>query len=497
MQGVRTKIASKRARSFSYGSVSLSSSDYNHSSNTQIPNSPISPHSPLLVLTNQLFPSTPESAAIHQSMPSTPVSVINPPSVISDDETPEPLPIGRFNAIVDLIFDPNIVNISHRRAIINCARYVSASIDESFKKSVCTQSPLDYEFYMKFQNQYTVETGPYLAVITPAGFDDDEVTGQLLGEQSPTGSTRSTTVTPPKKLTNYMQVLLWYRCMTDLIGIFNSIQSRHVDESPNDPKHIEVVRHCDMGFGSKSCQEPASTPSKSNIYPFCCKAHSLTFGCQYPVSLIPHSVRTWFGRMVKIAQSVSQRSPSSNFIIGSGESAMPSNRCIQYVGPKKRLVFCNNGAHPITLSIAENKGLKSTDEELVQRRYQVEEQSRQDNKIKQELLGLCHMACGLFLTDGQSGSGTPTIMSLLRQGSPWNKGVWREGEWQNDAINQPPLDANEKQDCSRDIGGWQRLCIAAIQFLSQEELGWGGNRANAELSRLRASSNASTWTYYE
>ncbi|KAG0000500.1 hypothetical protein BGZ79_005875 [Entomortierella chlamydospora] len=404
----------------------------------------------------------------------------------------EPLPMDRFNSIVDLIFDPNIVNISHRRAIINCARYVSASIDESFQKSVSTQEPVNLEFFADFQTRYTIETGPYLTMLTPIRRVDDG--SELLPkEQAFAGDIISKAIPPPKRLLNYFQALLWYRCMSDLIHLYNRIRSRHVDVSPRrrEPQSLDKTTHA------------------SDIYPFCCKAHSLVFTTQYPINIVPYPIRAGFRRVVRIVQSISQKSILSGTVIGQSGSTRAVGRRIQSVGSSKRLNFCNGSAQPPAQTLLNHKRSTPIDDELVQRRYQIEEQTRQDNQVKQELLGLCHMACGLFLIDLQSSDGPSTIMSLLRQGTPWNKGIWREGEWQHDFINQQhyahqgsdsgPQEGSRFQSNNdpRDMGRWQKLCIAAIQFLAHEDLAWGGNRANAELSRLRATSNANAWVYYE
>ncbi|KAF9354101.1 hypothetical protein BGX26_008078 [Mortierella sp. AD094] len=413
----------------------------------------------------------------------------------------EPLPMDRFSSVVDLIFDPNIVHLNRRRAIINCARYVSASIDESLQKSVNTQDPVNPEFFADFQTRYTIKTGPYLTMLAPVRYGDD---GSELSpkEQALAGDIKSKVIPPPKGLLNYFQVLLWHRCMSDLIRLYSRIQNRHVDVLPchreSQPLEMDMTAHA------------------SDIYPFCCKAHSLVFTTQYPINIVPYPIRAGLRRMMKMVQSVSQKSILPGAVTGQSESTTAAGRRIQCVGSGKRLNFCNGRAQPPSPTPLNHKRSRSIDDELVQRRYQIEEQTRQDNQVKQELLGLCHMACGLFLIDTQSPDGPSTIMSLLRQGTPWNKGIWREGEWQHDFINQQhythqssnsdPCEGynpnkttarSQTSNDSRDMGRWQKLCIAAIQFLAHEELAWGGNRANAELSRLRATSNANAWIYYE
>ena len=169
--------------------------------------------------------------------------------------------------------------------------------------------------------------------------------------------------------------------------------------------------------------------------------------------------------------------------------------------------------------------------------------------MKKELLSLCHTACGLFMIRSfRHHTASPpakTIMALLRQGSPWSKGVWREGEWRHAPIdlehdadevamsrrlegeikyriernssqqrspgaaestirerlrqlfNLSAFHGREGEDDVVEQGTWQRLCLATIQFLVDERLAWGGNDINVELSKLRSSSNASAWFYHE
>ncbi|KAF9116086.1 hypothetical protein BGX27_004883 [Mortierella sp. AM989] len=511
MQEVRAEIVRKSGRNFSVPPPS--------SEDMRMPDTLITPPTTITTTMSTFSESTsgqmPQSGTTMTTPTSTNVIGSPPlPSPISSGyqspkpspecDTLEPLLIDRFGAIVDLIFDPNIVHLNHRRAIINCARYVSASIDESFRKAVATQNPVNPVFYSEFQTQYSVKIGPHLTMVTPIRYNDNGNDSELsLNERKLTRDVRSTTIAPPMKLNNYIQVLLWHRCMNDLVRIYNRVHNRHIDIPLSKLRYPE---------GAMCCQELKSQ-EKPAIYPFCCKAHSLVFTAQYPISFVPYLIRAEFRRMIKIVQSVSQKSLLPSLTFGTSESATPPNRRIQCVWSSKKLDFCNGSAQ--NQSSSHNQS-RPTDEELVRRRHQVEEQTRQDNLVKQELLSLCHMACGLFLIDDQSPEGPSTIMSLLRQGAPWNKGVWREGEWQHDSISQCASnhqnssgDSRSRNGTSkttersqsgcdpRDMGRWQKLCIAAIQFLANENLAWGGNRANAELSRLRATSNANAWIYYE
>ncbi|KAF9912644.1 hypothetical protein BX616_010286 [Lobosporangium transversale] len=460
-------------------------------------------------------------------------SAVDIPSLKGDLET---IPMDRFETMVDLIFDPNIVQLNHRRAIINCARYVSASIDETFSKAVNTQTPQNPTFHTAFLSQHTVYTGPYLTIFTPVLYDGE---GHELSptQRALTGGTKSLTIAPPRRLHNYFQMMLWYRCLSDLISLYNRIQDRHIDHVLNSQQSSTDTIEAGSYLTSNAvcCQESTllrennSLPSDlSAVYPFCCKAHSLIFTTQYPSSIVSYSIRTQLRRIVRKVQAVSQKgswsSAFSGLVFTQDERSLattPSTprRSIQYTGPTKKLHLCDRlyGYQRQQQEQQQNRrGSRREEEEreLEQRRYRVEETARQDNLTRQELLALCHMACGLFLANEQSVDAPPTIMSLLRQGSPWVKGVWRDGEWKHDSIDlQQPGSNQQKTNSSnsnsnndqsfvsvgsdKDMGKWQKLCLSTIQFLAHEELSWGGNRTNSELSRLRATSNPTTWVYHE
>jgi len=424
------------------------------------------------------------------------------------------LPLDRFGAIAELVFDPNIVNLNHRRAIINCARYVSASIDQNYLRTVNTQDPSNPVFHAQFHARHYVNTGPYLTVFSPIPGEADGL--ELLPrERSPAESIRSTTIAPPRRLHNYFQVMLWQRCLSDLISLYNRIQSRHVDETSK--------------VQGREVRTDAAATTSADVYPFCCKAHSLVFTTQYPFSIVPYSFRVHLRRMARKVQSVSNKNVWSN-AFGDHRERGSSRRRIQYTGPTNKLRFCDGtntshgqGSAPTSPTSPRQCSMDDDDgeEAVIQRRYRIEEQIRQDNLLKQELLALCHMACGLFLVDDRATNPPPTLMSLLRQGSPWNKGVWREGEWQHTPIEVVRQRSHSRSHSSsqetawsaagamnmgdhgssksdiKDMGRWQKMCIAAIQFMAHEDLAWGGNRTNAELSRLRASTNATSWTYHE
>ncbi|KAF9951082.1 hypothetical protein BGZ72_007321 [Mortierella alpina] len=108
----------------------------------------------------------------------------------------------RLDAMVDLLFDPNIVQLSHRRAIINCARYVSASIEESFKKAAKTQDPPNITFHKRFHKHFSVDMGPYLTLFSPIfeEEDDDEGLGLVSIMQPVVGTGESKVIAAPRRL---------------------------------------------------------------------------------------------------------------------------------------------------------------------------------------------------------------------------------------------------------------------------------------------------------
>ncbi|KAF9583845.1 hypothetical protein BGW38_008347, partial [Lunasporangiospora selenospora] len=414
---------------------------------------------------------------------------------------PPPLPLGRFQAVVDMIFDPNLVHLSNRRATINCARYLSAEIDDAFYKAVRTHQPLHPEFCATMARYCSVDLGPYLSIASLRPHSTESIT----------------VVQPPKRLKNYFQQLLWHRCLSDLITLYGQIQRRHtqpIDTPTTKDSHV--------------CSNQANGQDES--YPFCCQAHSLVFTTLDSGSTgYPSSFRLQVRRIVQRIQSTAAAQKnaflSATTLVSRGNRggvASARRRVIQAKGFGPKLQFCNSrqslarpypfSASPVALLLEAEQldplawqHYSPENEALVQRRYRIEEQLRQDTHTKQELLSLCHMACGLFLVDENSmlsAGVSPTIMTLLRQNSPWNKGVWREGEWR-----QAPVELSQGEGSTRlsadasdevmDQGKWQELCLATIQFLVHEDLAWGGNRTNVELSRLKSTSYSSAWVYHQ
>ncbi|KAG0280303.1 hypothetical protein BGZ95_010582, partial [Linnemannia exigua] len=497
-----------------------------------------------------------------------------------------PLPMDRFQAMVDLLFDPNMVYLNHRRAIINCARYVSASIADYFKEALSTKDPLDPAFHATFLRQYTVRTGPYLAVFLYDVDDEDEFNNGSSAQPRTSQGPGSTLIAPPCRLQKYFQVMLWHRCLSDLISLYNRIQRLHVDVTPSSsssfsskkskewtsPEPLEPLTQPNRAVccqdqpsipsSSSAASHSASSPAMAESYPFCCNAHSLVFTTHYPASVpIPFPIRQKLRRM---AQKLQTKNLWAAVLQGHSTNVVqweesPTGRHVQYTGSTEKLRFCNGVARPVSpailvaaasgMSASSSSSLKQRremdDDELVQRRYRIEERIRQDTLLKQELLSLCLMACGLFMIDGRSPHVPPTLMSLLRHYGPWDKGVWREGEWRRSAIELTSGTGLEERGATRayrkkksmspsmsstfsisslargatsaavaavdgiqaettaknnnkdERGPWQNLCIAAIQFLAHENLTWGGATGNEELSRLRVTINSTQWIYHE
>ncbi|KAF9579210.1 hypothetical protein BGW38_004621 [Lunasporangiospora selenospora] len=372
----------------------------------------------------------------------------------------------------------------------------------------------DPKTHARIMAKFTVETGPYLTLVTPAHVDSGR-------EKSPIPATARSRP----------------RLQRGAVCCQDTILSR--DE--------------------RSEKRPPTVATES--YPFCCKGHSLVYTTQYTSGgLFPVSFRHGLRQLTRRIQAVSGLDLWT-FAFGT-QTEEPQIRCtIEYCGPTEQLQFCRASIDPTitsetqtspssfkasmttatTTTTATRSRLReksvvededyayagfgyledSSDEdeetltqehinhELVQRRYRIEERMRQDTLIKQELLGLCHMACGLFQEENRAARAPPTIMSLLRKGSPWSKGTWREGEWRHDCVDYTSMAGSYQGSSSSkgapslpniaqvEQGEWQKLCIATIEFLALQSLRWGGNTANAELSRLRTSVGPNAWIYHE
>ncbi|KAF9970821.1 hypothetical protein BGZ73_006403 [Actinomortierella ambigua] len=660
----------------------------------------------------------------------------------------------RLMILVDMIFDPHLVALEHRRAIINCARYVSAEVDLVHKPTIDLLKQTDPNHPLLRREEACVYLGPYLTIVRPPTQPSDLYEGwaTFLDAAGPITVTEGeahlhemaqegeevtkitdekywlTHVEPPTRLRSFFQRMLWYRCLSDLVRIYNQIQERHIPDpasynnnsdaatlassrssvsvssSSTIPASAQQGHAEDNGRTTVSSsrgpdahatkhqtqdQTTQSKPSQQQqqdaIYPLCCKAHSLVFstslyagttpsttaaGCSIPSSLlsaswIVNSRYTLFGLRTKLRQTMADLQRAYRQFqwtlatFGLDRSSSSSldlyYRTVQPAFRPDKLTFCNVAAvnkqqeEPVpysTLASTDAKTLVGSDaswssscslaapphqgpkkkdrrelrrplqrgedkvaeedaesrssattyatkveddddddvvedtaeeddeneeaakarrgsvdtailnsssnnnnnshrlseeELLIRRRYLIEDAVWRDNLMKQELLGLCHIACGLFTVDtttshdhgaaiAAAGGTRPalrqkpsTLMSLLRQGSPWRKGVWREGEWRASAINWDHAGLSNKgsgvsspaystsstatspsssqdwtpREAQAEQGEWQRICLAAIQFLVREDLAWGGNKANEELSLLKVTNYGSAWVYHE
>ncbi|KAG0039197.1 hypothetical protein BGZ82_009348 [Podila clonocystis] len=451
-------------------------------------------------------------------------------TVLSDSKCHERLLLDplldRLHSVTNMLYDHHLTRLEHRRAIINCARYVSARVDEVFGAVI--QEPDS-----TLTRAYSVSLEPYLTVVA-SGYEEDE-------EQKDV-------IPPPSQLTSSFQVMLWHRCLSDLIALYSSIQSRHVADKksvsrrirsmPTLPTLQELPGHKHHHQGDRTA------------YPFCCSAHSLVFA-QPSYKTAPVKIREIARRTVQVLRNVSLKS----FWASDPEVDLARRNIQPVLGSKLR--FCHQEQkqdrlpkHPFLRKSLPRRSSDS-DLETTQRRSQlrqlkkqaggesratIEDRSRLDTLKKQELLSLCHMACGLFLAGDRDPETGPSLTALLRSGSPWNKGVWHEGEWHKSPIADMRVDVGDHflpthsssrrgqsghttrsgkrirsklegllsltksrrgdDDESEEQGRWQRLCLAAIRFLAHEELSWGGNKRNVELSHLKIANHSDAWTYH-
>ncbi|KAI8595281.1 hypothetical protein EDD21DRAFT_425076 [Dissophora ornata] len=407
-------------------------------------------------------------------------------------QEPPPLPMQRFWSMVDVLFDPNVVGLNHRRAMVNCARYVTSSIESGFGMIVSMQNPSDPYTHSIIMRDCSVSIEPYLKVFLPC----NEGLGGISSEQSPNQQALQahTRVYPPQKLVSYIQAMLWHRCLSDLVKLYSRIQGQHARPVVIRSEHIGVLNEC----GRPSNQRSRSHQISANL--------------------------------------------GSAYDTGAAEDP-----------PQKQSMHTKNdqgsdGEYVQRLAQWSQRGLEIRPTDFALRRHRLEDRISQDNLVKQELLSVCQMACGLFTLRIPLGSSRPkTVMTLLRQGSPWLKGVWREGEWrqapvdvdndEDEVVMSRRLDleqeyqleegllrnsgsataseirdrldelynlslmeefyGREGEDDTRDQGPWQRLCIATIQFLVEKNLDWGGNESDDELCKLRATVQPSGWYYHE
>ncbi|KAG0051189.1 hypothetical protein BGZ83_004010 [Gryganskiella cystojenkinii] len=552
------------------------------------------------------------------------------------------LPLDRLRSIINLLFDPNLVDLHHRRAVINCARYVTAGVEDGFGDHSKTDNPVDAVFAVKLAKDCSVSLEPYLHMVT-AVTATATTTGDSLFQSNSSSNIVSAAINtscanptildvvhPPARFTNYFQIMLWHRCLSDLVALYNKIQGQHASRhSATDLAKTAALPSFKVSTGSWSNRKlpwnasSATLVDPSNSYnrdagnsgrscSHCASTlETVQLTSQYPYNGIPSSVRfrfrQAFHKLCTISSPQNRRhclrhqqtiidlssssttSSTSNLV--NDVQTPPGNRGFVHVKRSNNVITmgCPHRAsaavHTEEEGYDEDKDKEDDEDEdmdsdmdmdwvehryyqeqeeqklqialeqeaLIYQRYRIEERIRQDNLVKQELLSLCHMACGLFLSDDNHPfplirtlhqqhllsvvtptNATPTIMTLLRHHGPWYKGVWREGEWrrspiqiedeideisiqQHDQLEQGTHQGQGQQrsrlfsrasatrtaaatinkESSEDQGPWQKLCLAAIDFLTSESLYWGGNQTNTELSKLRATCLASSWIYHE
>ncbi|KAF9922980.1 hypothetical protein BGZ67_010176 [Mortierella alpina] len=444
---------------------------------------------------------------------------------------PEPLllPMAHFQAMTNVLFDPSLVQLQHQRALINCARYITSGIERSFENTIKTSGSLYPEQHSLLVKEFSVATGPFLTMHTSHIVAVDATHPPSVQEPPAFNY-----VQPPRFLDSYFQMMIWHRCLTDLIALFNRIQKLHTRPA------ITRARPASLSARHSHHLVPAplvsQEPSLTSDYSFCCPAHSSALANRQSYQLVPCDLSQNVRRAVCKFRPLKGGSRSQGFADTHKDSECQIQMLLEE--DERQMEECQR-----------RQERDKEEENLVLRRFMMEERIRQDTLMKQELLSLCHTACGLFMVRSYrhhtASPPTKTIMTLLRQGSPWNKGVWREGEWRHAPIdldhdadevmmsrrveseikyriernnsqqrnpgaaestireklrqlfNISAFHGREGEDDVAEQGTWQRLCLATIQFLADERLVWGGNEINLELSKLRSSSNASAWFYHE
>ncbi|KAG9070251.1 hypothetical protein KI688_009586 [Linnemannia hyalina] len=530
----------------------------------------------------------------------------------------------RFWSLVQLLFDSNLVDLAYRRAIINCARYMTAKFDSCFAYGLRVNGRvvLDTDYYDYEPKEYSVKMGPHLAV--------DPDPKSLESADAPVEPKRDNeerrTVTPPRRLQSTFQAMLWGRCLTDVVRIYNQIQELHnipvvisvpsairdLGSKNNDLSEQVNLRHRQkevteqhhpIGRGFRKMIHRIRSVAKRRRYT--CGGnvretkvlftHRGVTSCSLPASFSPGSptfaLFTASAPTFGDAPRPQAQQPTSSSQSGCQDPYQHRRRTSELPDPNNFDDFFRvkkSELHSFQQRVA------SMEKKQRQRRAIMEERIRRETMLKEELLGLCHMACGLFVVRSQrqpEQGGPRSIMTLLRQGSPWKKGVWRSGEWQHapidldhdldetamahrhhlerdynhlkrfvgshrrwssfdhsssssvssfisspspslssdsltsfftdastlrpttrgttdafdgneyasisDILDILPLNATTKQDDTIDHGAWQSLSLATINFLMDENLAWGGNDPNHELSKLKATLHEGAWYYHD
>ncbi|KAF9143003.1 hypothetical protein BGX30_001596 [Mortierella sp. GBA39] len=530
----------------------------------------------------------------------------------------------RFWSLVQLLFDSNLVDLAYRRAIINCARYMTAKFDSCFAYGLRVNGRvvLDTDYYDYEPKEYSVKMGPHLAV------DPDPKSPE--SADPPVDPKRNNeelrTITPPRRLQSTFQAMLWSRCLTDMVRIYNQIQELHnisvvisASSAIRDlgKKNHELSEQVDLRHRQKEATEqrhPIGRGFRKMIHQIrsVAKRRRYTSGgnVRETKPLFTHRGATSWSLPASLSPGSPTFTPFTASASTLGDAPRPqaqqptSSSQSGCQGPYQHRRRTSELPDPdnfddffrVKKSELHNfqQRITSMERKQKQRRAIMEERIKRETMLKEELLGLCHMACGLFVVRNQrqpEQGGPRSIMTLLRQGSPWKKGVWRSGEWQNapidldhdldetamahrhhlehdynylksfvgshrrwssfghsssssvssfisssfsslssdsltsfftdtptlrpttrgttdafdgneyasisDLLDILPLNATTKKDDTIDHGAWQSLCLATINFLMDENLAWGGNDPNHELSKLKATLHEGAWYYHE
>ncbi|KAG0197571.1 hypothetical protein BGX33_000489, partial [Mortierella sp. NVP41] len=375
----------------------------------------------------------------------------------------ESLTKERFWSIVQVLFDSNLVELNHRRAIINCARYMTAKIDSCFAFGSRTKGKvtLDTDYYEYPPDEYSVHLGPHLALYLDAKEPRDASSAK------PYNVDELFIIPPPQRLQSTFQAMLWSRCLTDLVGIYNRIQELHDRPTVVGTNNIAVPDHDPMGrqFHMQGRPHPRQHLSEfvEPFRPIGRRFNGLIHRIWSVAKKRPQPCSGNNGRGMKTLSKLYGGSPSCSPSSSStslpisptpatvGESSHPENQFVFHSGRQspyyhRRQSEQQQKQHQFDEFFRVKKSdshliqqhAANQERSLMQRRVIMEERKRRDTLLKEELLGLCHMACGLFMIKGgrtPEQGGPRSIMTLLRQGSPWKKGVWREGEWRHAPID--------------------------------------------------------------
>ncbi|KAG0332868.1 hypothetical protein BG004_001068 [Podila humilis] len=211
--------------------------------------------------------------------------------------------LKRLCSVINILFDSNFTRLEHRRANVNCARYVSAKADEVFGASLGTRDSNTGEFCTLLEEQYSVSLGPFLNVVMSSQQwqqqwqqqEEPIFLSQPEGLEHYQRRHKEDVIAPPKRLTSTFQVMLWHRCFSGLIALYGIVQRRHISEKKTVRKRSESMPALpDVSFFStlptlsspqqtvvpvdpRADTNSQSSPQMNDNYPFCCSAHSLVF----------------------------------------------------------------------------------------------------------------------------------------------------------------------------------------------------------------------------